>query len=225
MSEGPSRDDRLMDHLGLYRISLRPIVERLFFDGKNSGNVIQRLLNQKRIQSRSGLPRRMRYYQLSAAEAKTRGFPVGRTEPFGSQALNTHLGVLWFCCAGETRRHLVEPDDLQRQFGEGLPSGPHAVEQDYAMHRLWRLRVAAAEAEDNSLIRWLRKEMAALSRHSQLATPLRTRQYAFMLLVDTKTRVPALEQSILEAGLTEDALIQVEFAPSHLTLAEAVKQL
>ena len=51
---------------------------------------------------------------------------------------------------------------------------------------------------------------------------MKTRQFGFGLLVDTTTRVTALQQTIEESGLGEDAFIFVEFAPSHLTLHTAL---
>lgn len=222
MTEERTRDDRILDHIGLYRLSIRPIIERLFFGGKNSGNVIQRLLEQKRIQTREGLPRRMRYYQLSANEATNRGIPVYRTQPFGSQALNQHLAALWFCNMGSQPRHLLEKQDLEKRFPEDLPPGTYCIERSPDGHRLYRIRTGSSDADDTSLVRWLRHEIAASSKSEALSQPMTTRQFGFGLLVDTTTRVTALQQTIEESGLAEDAFIFIEFAPSHLTLHTAL---
>ena len=222
MTESRTRDDRILDHIGLYRLSIRPIIERLFFDEKNCGNVIQRLLDQNRIQSREGLPRRMRYYQLSPNEAKSRGIPVHRTQPFGSQALNHHLAVLWFCNMGSQPRHLLEKQEQEKRFPEDLPAGAYCIERSPDGHRLYRFKIGSSDTDDTSLIRWLRHEITASSKSEALMQPMKTRQFGFGVLVDTTTRVTALQQTIEESSLAEDAFIFVEFAPSHLTLHTAL---
>ena len=49
-----NRDEKVLRHIGLYRLSLRTIISRLFFAGKDPGNVLQppfgcesRLLGQR----------------------------------------------------------------------------------------------------------------------------------------------------------------------------------
>ena len=40
---GRARDERILAHVGLYHVSLRPLVERLFFAGHDARNVLGRL--------------------------------------------------------------------------------------------------------------------------------------------------------------------------------------
>lgn len=76
MADTPTRDDRILDRIGLSSISLRPIIERLFFEGKNCGNVIRRLTKQGKIVSRPGLPSRIRYYQLATPAVDGNAFII-----------------------------------------------------------------------------------------------------------------------------------------------------
>lgn len=219
------RDEKILEHLGRYRISLRPILERLFFEGRTSGNVMQRLLKAGRVHSREGLPNRIRYYQLSASEARKRSVPTGRTEPFAAQALNVHLGVLWFCCIEKPSCHRIEEKTLKGQF-EKPPRGPLCVERSSdGSHRLWHIRVATADTEDTNLVRALRTDITDAVANRELVDPITSGQFGFVVLVDTEARKHALANSLADNESLTPASIEVHFAPSHETLPVALKNL
>lgn len=223
--ESRSRDDRILDHIGLYSISLRPVLERLFFDGRNCGNVIQRLTRQEKIVSRPGLPSRIRYYQLTPSEATARAFPQHRTEPLGTQAINKHLAVLWHCCIADGKRYRLERSDVKSKVSKHLPPGDYAVEQNDGKHRITRLRIASSDAEDSSILRWVRGEISKAAKHPALRRLQRSGQIAYTLLADVETRIPSLEKTLDDSGLLEQATVVVSFAPSPQTLAIALRQL
>ena len=105
------RDEKILDHIGRYRLTLRPVLDCLFFadDSSGCGNVLTRLIQQGYVQARQVLPRRRCYYQLTRMGAAGR-VPESRTRPLHGQALRTWLGILWFCFMEERRRRLLEPD-------------------------------------------------------------------------------------------------------------------
>ena len=223
--ESRTRDDRILDHIGLYSLSLRPVLERLFFNGKNCGNVVQRLTKQGKIVSRPGLPSRVRYYQLTASEATARAFPQHRTEPLGTQAINKHLAILWHCCLADGTRHRIERGDVKSNVSEHLPPGDYAVEQFEGNHRIVRLRIASSDAEDSSIVRWVRGEVGKAAKHPHLSRLQRSGQVAYVLLADTKTRIPSLQRSLEDSGLLEQSTVVVAFAPSPQTLPVALRNL
>lgn len=223
--EERSRDDRILDHIGLYSITLRPVIERLFFEGKNCGNVIQRLTKQGKIVSRAGLPSRIRYYQLTPSEATARAIPQHRTEPLGTQAINKHLAILWHCCLTEGSRHRLERADVKSEISEHLPPGDYAVEQLDDNHRIVRLRLATSDAEDSSIVRWVRGEVGKAAKHPLLRRLQGSGQVAYALLADVETRIPSLERSLEDSGLLEQATVNVKFAPSPQTLPAALRNL
>lgn len=225
MADTPTRDDRILDHIGLYSISLRPVIERLFFEGKNCGNVIQRLTKQGKIVSRPGLPSRIRYYQLATSEAIARSFPQHRTEPLGTQAINKHLAILWYCCLADGVRHRLERGDVKNNVSEHLPPGDYAVEQLEDNHRIVRLRVASSDAEDSSIVRWVRGEVSKAAKHPLLNRLQRSGQVAYTLLADTETRIPSLQRSLDDSGLLEQSTVVLAFAPSPQTLPAALRNL
>lgn len=224
MKTATERDQLITEHIGRYRISLRHIIEQLFFDGKNAGNVIQRMIKNEVLHSRTGLPNRLRYYQLTTTEARNQSVPVNRCKPFAAQALNVHLGILWYCCAYETKRHRIETKVLKGQF-ENYPRGPHCVEKTEEGHKLSHIRICTAETEETNLIRRLREDVRDAYEHKELIDPIRAGQYGFVVLVETKSRIKSLKRSLAQQDFAEDADIEVAFAPSHQTLHQALKEI
>src|SRR3972149_107866 len=96
------RDLSILRHVGLYRITLRPVLERLFFAGGSWGAVLQRLRSDGWLQA-GKFPRNVSYYQLTPKAAAYLALPLSRATPFGAQALHKHLAILWFCWMGQPR--------------------------------------------------------------------------------------------------------------------------
>src|SRR6478672_11983998 len=105
------RDEAIEKHIGENVLSIRAVIEAQFFKGKSSDHVLNRLVNQGKIQCRDGLPGGLSYYQLSKAEAQTLGFPEHRSRPRRSRALREALAVLWFCCMSEPSRRRIDRQD------------------------------------------------------------------------------------------------------------------
>src|SRR5262245_10225017 len=59
------RDKKILWHIGLHGVSIREVVEHLFFDGKSSGNVMQRLRNDGLIEDAARLPGNFTCYSLT----------------------------------------------------------------------------------------------------------------------------------------------------------------
>ena len=101
------RDAKILNHIGRYRLTLRPVLDRNFFstDSSGCGNVLARLIRRGYIQPRIGLPKRRRYYQLTSRGAEGR-VAVARTRILRGQ---TTRNSCWQSAgndsssAGETR--------------------------------------------------------------------------------------------------------------------------
>ncbi|MFH1747362.1 MAG: hypothetical protein ABIG44_10005, partial [Planctomycetota bacterium] len=196
----PSRDDDILDHIGLYRISLRFIIEHRFFEGGNCGNVVQRLIKQKRIQSVDGLPGSLAYYQLTLGEARARSLPQDRGRALGPRALATHLAVLWFCCLPSVPRRRLEVGELEKLFGE-VPSGCPHVAQAGSKPRVYRVYLVSSATRTADVIKRLRSEIAAAVRKRPLDTWIAGGRYVFALLTDAVPRAQALARAVQRAEL------------------------
>src|SRR4051794_24289141 len=125
------RDDRIIRHIAKYGLSIRPVIEKLFFDGGTSDHVISRLIKERRIASYAGIPGGLCYYQLTLSEARARGVPEHRSRPKKGTALREALQVLWFCCMTEKNRNRLERKRVGELFGNGNGGGkPHCAEAE-----------------------------------------------------------------------------------------------
>lgn len=207
------RDEQVLSHIGLYRITLRHVLARVFFDGGNPGNLIQRLLSEGRITVRQGLPSRVSYYQLSLAEVRRRGLPADRSRPPHGQALASHLGALWYCSEPGTQRRRLETHELQQLFGSDHARVPHCIEAGSPPHIL-RIQVVAPRASLPTAVRMLRRRIERLREHTVLGPWIRNRQYCFLMLADDSRRAEGLRRLLHERGADRRAEIVVGEAPS-----------
>lgn len=217
------RDDRILAHVGLYQLTLRCVLEELFFDGANCGNVVQRLVAAKQLQIREGLPDRLSYYQLTRAEANRRGLPESRARALQNQALHTALAVLWFCSMSSVKRHRLEPQDVDQFFPETIPASIHCIERESDRHRLIRVKVVDPGSEDSSIIRSLRKAVFQTIERPGLRPWVTTGHYSFGIITETTARVERIRQIIADdEQLSASASFLVEQAPGVRTLKQAI---
>jgi hypothetical protein len=218
------RDDQILRHLALYRISFRAVLSRQFFGGGNPGNVITRLLAEGRIQSREGLPQRLRYYQLTAAEAARLGVPLGRTRAPKPQAFLTHLGAVWHCCVdpGVQDRRRLERNELAHLFGDNPPKGAHII-QSVPTPRVFRILVSGPATPARTIFKSLRKRIEAARRSTILAPWLKKHQYAFLVLLEGESRIARVQELIKTNGIDQRAVIDLRHAPDHRTAAHSLR--
>jgi len=218
------RDNKILRHIGLYRITLRPVLERLYFAGRSSGNVLQRLRDDGYIAG-AKLPGRVSYYRLSCKGVQHLQLPLSRATAFGAQALQTHLGILWFCCMGETRRFRTEGESLSKLFPGNAPKGEHCVEQG-DRQRLYQVYVPGPDTPVRRIVRELRKRFHEARLDASVERWMDGRLYAFATLVDTDKRRKALRAALKSAPegdqpLISHAYFRVEVVPGIRTIKDA----
>lgn len=219
------RDERILKHIGLYRVSLRAVIEELFFDGKSCDHVIQRLLDEGRIQALDGLPEKLSYYQLTLRETRARGIPKHRADPRGPR-LSEDLAVLWFACMGKRPRPRLERKPLDKVFGRGPGMGvPHCREHiSEAEQVIYRIRAAGPDTDDTRLLRdiewWARAGLA----HPQLGPYLLEHLYAFAILVEHPDRADRLKDLLRRREALSGIRIHIESVPGQLRLAAALRE-
>lgn len=222
------RDQKILTHIGRYRISLRAVLGRLFFDGRDCGNVMKRLRGQGFVRSLQGLPGRISYYQLTEQGTALMGFPRSRASPVEAQALHTHLGILWFCCVGKRSRFRLEKRDLDAFFGGQELSGHHCLEErgDRGV-RLYRLYVPTFDADNQTVLTQIRNGILAARLNPSVREWITSRRYAFAVLVETDERRAFLARAIRKGPDPLIALshIHTEIVPGHRTIQEKLREL
>ena len=221
------RDILILRHIGLYRLTLRNTLERLFFDGKSSGNVIQRLSKEGWIISQSGLPAKISYYQLSSKAVRHLGLPINRATHLGNQALHTALATLWFCCMSPTPRIRLEESDLINTLGilpPGAPQSPYCVEVQQ-VPRIYRIRVCAPNSSVENITKTLRQNIRSAINCNELAPWITHNNHAIIVLGSTPSRCQAILAAAKNAQLTELMTIESAVVPSHDTLPMMLEEL
>lgn len=223
-----SRDINILKHIGLYWISIRPILERTFFDGRKCGNVMHRLIKKDGyVQSRLGLHRTRSYYQLTERGASLLGLPRSRAASLGTQALPTRLAILWFCFMGQTRRYHLDRQRVRQMLGPDAPPGVYCLEESQP-GRLYLMRVLGDRTSPANVLRALRNAIARVRQCERASEWMNARRLAFAVLVETKERAGVVKEAVSnyvdeDGPLHEQVYVHVAVAPGPRTLKEALR--
>lgn len=235
------RDLRILKHIGMYRITLRPILARLYFDGNESAmaNVLKRLNAPETVKAgrraeapsssglikvRGGLPGNISYYQLTRLGARRVGVPEYRAEPFGNQALNLHLALLWFCCAGGSQRFRVSDEDFP-----SIPPGEYCVTAG-ERKKLLRVYAPTETAERSSIHRTIAEHAELLLSHPSTAQAVRDRSIGLAILVHSYEQGSELMRAMRSGKGTFGKLLTlmhvvIKPVPSIATLSGMIHEL
>lgn len=218
------RDIAILRHIGLYRLTLRAALDRVFFNGVPPGDVLQRLRDAGDIVTRK-LPGNTSYYQLSTQGVNLIGVPADRAQPFGPNALLTHLAILWFCTMDGVERHRLEPSHLE---ANGIPTdaltGDHCVEiREQGKGRILQVYVPGTRTSPDRIRRRLRESLNRALDNSTGRRLIEARQYGFAVLVDIETKRKHIKDIVARTKLGRHPLqhwahFQVNLAPSPATL-------
>lgn len=238
------RDKLILAHLGLYRISLRPVMARMFFDGNDTalGNVLRRLSksdensektkNKKKkeglICARTGLSGNMSYYQLTRAGATAIGVPIDRSENFGDLALDQHLAILWFCCMTDKPRFRIEDADVQNALKVDIP-GSYCVGQEGEGLRMFRVYAPTESTQKDSLLRTIKSCIEKLESNDETAAWLKARTLGLGILVRSagqrKSVIEIMRSPRRGSTLLNRTIYRVEIVPSFSTLQSTIKNI
>jgi hypothetical protein len=217
------RDDQILNHIGRYRVSIRAVIEELFFDGATCDHVLQRLSNEKRINTFRRLPGRLSYYQLSLTEARHRGIPGDRAGNRTSYSLREALAVLWFCCMSEKPRRRVELKELS-EFGipETHTNKPHCSEFEEGRGVIYRIFTPSPGAREDYLFVSLKRDAVAVLEQPELKDWAAAGAYAFAVLFETEGRLIRFKRR-LETDTTFPVQVHLSLVPGPHRLAYTIR--
>jgi hypothetical protein len=222
VDSSPSRYEAIVEHLGRYRLSIRRVIEHLFFEGKSCSDVLSRLIEQQRVQDRSAqkgqafFHGRVSYYQLTPREAARHqpSFPRNRAGLFEEYALLKHFSVLWFCCMGPQRRQRLEPEEVHEVCGVKVPrQGAYCINLTDPL-RLYSVYVPGNTIGDTRLLKKVREDVETGLHQEQLSSWITDHHYAFAVLVQNRERQKGLEEKFTSLRADTRAHILVETVPS-----------
>jgi hypothetical protein len=216
-----NRDELLLEHIGRYTISIRRIMEELFFDGGSCGNALDRLVEKQLIQRvTKALEGNYSYYQLTVKGAKNRGLPPNKGLAKSGEALAQNLAALWFSCKGHLSRERLTESELEGLFG--APKGQNVIHvaqtgaaDQTTVFRLFvpseNTRVKKGYVQGLQKIAWQEMENKRLRPWIDRGT------YSFAILVHNSFRKEELER-LIPAQDFPKIRIHVELAPTPSTL-------
>jgi hypothetical protein len=207
-------DLRILNHIGRYTITLRRVLQVLFFPSGSPQAALDRLDRLgyiKRIERQ--LPGNFSYYQLTKRGASVLNISENKAKPKEAKGLAQDLAALWFSCMEESARKRLSEAEMKTLFG--APKGGnviHAaqVEEEPTVFRLFipeadtnlerystTLKRAAHQAcADERLIRWIERGT-----------------YQFAVLLTNEGRVEKLAE-LIRAEDYPDLRIRLAVAPS-----------
>ncbi len=219
-----ARDDKILKHIGKHSLSIRAVIERLFFDGATCDHVINRLLKEGRIVSEPGIPGGLCYYRLSLSEARARSVPEHRSRPKKGAALRHSLQVLWFCCMSDKIRTRLERTQIASEFGSGRGSGkPHCAESHQKKLIVYRVHAPGPNSRDEYLMKTIQGDYEEAKKRPELWGWMETRSFGFAVLVETPERKERLRRLINKRG-PSDIRIIVEVVPGLSTIGVMLRK-
>lgn len=214
-----TRRERILEHIGRYHFSIRPVIQKLFFEGKSCDNVLQALIEQGLVQVRGGalaLPGGWSYYQLAPGTVAQLTLPSARGRPLSPTSLERNLAILWFCCMSEPRCARLDHRHLIAHFGADR-AGDYALELSSA-ERVYRLFVVSPNARTDYYLKAVRADLDAAHGNADLARHLAAKRYGYALLVSSRAWKAKAEEALRKTGLAKAAPFRIQTVPSAATL-------
>ena len=235
LSNMTNRDEEIIEHIVLYRISIRPVLRRLSFFPTDASmeNVLQRLMKEKRIQSvgskdgKAPIDGGFSYYAPTPQECKRRNIPKERQDRT-TGPLHQALAVLWFCCMTPVRRARMEREDFAELFPDISSNDPHCIEERDEVATLYRVYVPGSTSGTKYVLKQqLQEDVQKLAEHPEARKLLLSKEFAFAILVEDPGRQRKLIADLakIQPTLPCQPHIIVELAPGPTTLKTALKEM
>jgi hypothetical protein len=211
------RDEEILRHLARHRLSIRPVLQRLFFKSPDAvGNVLARLMKAGLLES-SKFPDGYSYYQLTDEGAKALGLPETPRvrDEHGAHAA---LASLWFCSMDEHRRLLLTVAEEVELLGGNDPGAVHCLQPAGEWSVLHELYVPGPGTDEENVIDRLRKRIEKRRSDPRMRDWVTSRNLGFAVLVEKEERRQTLKNRIGKAELRRFTSVVVELAPGPATL-------
>lgn len=199
-----NRDQSILEHIGLYRVSIRRAISKACMGGRDCGSVIHDLCERGFLSKAQVLAQRRTCYRLTRKATEYLGLPESVAREDAGQALHINLAILWHCVLtelppGEERRRLSQVE-LESFFPERTPDAPHTINAIDGRHRIMRIYVPGAGTKTKAIKGWVRQVLESSAAHPALHEWQERRQYGFAILVHTEGRRARLSKLLRSGG-------------------------
>lgn len=210
----------ILEHIGRYRISFLPVMERVYGGLGNVKGTIQKLQKAGLITARG---REAGYgsilggytaYQVTAKGAKQIGVTVKRAKLLSETELEISFRILWLCCMGNPRYRFLEERHLVQLFNHPLKSRTvHYCMEMEREHRVYRIRLIGQESDDDYALSQIRKDLTECGELPIVKEFCQYGRYGNLLVVSKPERRRRLEERVNKQGLKELGHVRVAQVP------------
>lgn len=190
--------DRILKHTARYGLTLRPVLDRLYYDGVENG--CERDVTELRkdglldvaensVEDKQRRTARFSYYHLTRKATALLGVPESRGKKPGPEAVTRNLAILWYCTMRPERSYRLEraevADLLSSPSGASVttePSGYHCLS---LLDRYRLLQIYVPTATVPEIMNELRKRIGEARRNPALKEAMWSGQYGFLVLVES----------------------------------------
>lgn len=217
------RDAKIIDHVGLYQLTIAHAVRRLYFPAyllpnrdealKRAGDTLSALVRQKKLAVHK-FPGGLKYYTLPAKKP-------------GTEAVDYDLATLWLSAMGESRYRRLLRTDLKQLF-EKPPHHHvrHVVADEVGGPMVLRVYPTATD---------LKQTLASIKRHVQEARKkfrpqLEAGDYGFAVICETESKAADVQAELERKRpgtnrLINEAMFLVTTAPTSKTVTSTLKHM
>jgi hypothetical protein len=229
MSSG-ELDREILAHIGRFRISIREIVSRLFFDGhsEKATDALTRLRDEGRLQIHTrALGETYSYYQLTAKGCAEVGVSAERARALTGKGLSNSLAALWFTHMNGRRRAHLPTEKLLR----GCPPPPgqalHVAEEiSPSAWCVYRLQMVAEKATHTYAFAQIEKTASDYCTIENGEAFLRSGVYGFAVLVHEPSKRDRFVEALpsLLTKLPDGVRVIIEAVPTPHNIKHFLSQ-
>lgn len=185
----------LLAHVYRYRVTLRPVLARMLFNGRDADHALRCLREAHYLVSRPG-PGGTAIYTLTRRGAALLGSDE-RGRKFGPQALHQHLSVLRFCFEGFPLRVRVDDDhSIRVMLGSDYSKVAHVAERGKNGTVLFNCYAPGETTRVKAVKRRTRHYIHAAYLQAEHRRMILDRRYGFVILVETEGRRKHLRKAL-----------------------------
>jgi hypothetical protein len=207
-------DIRILHHIGRYTVTLRRVLQLLFFDGGSAEGSLKRLERMGYIQRiERQLSGNFSYYQLKKKGASVINVSENKAKPKELKGLAQDLAALWFCCMGDRPRKRLSDPELRSLFG--APKGGNVIHAAQAEDdpTVFRLFIPEADTNLERYAATLKRAAHQICSDEKLIRWIERGTYQFAVLLTNEARTEKLAD-LIRAEDFPDLRIELHVAPS-----------
>jgi hypothetical protein len=212
-----ARDQSILEHIALYRVSIRRAISLACLGGRDCGQIIQDLLTDGYVTSEQTLAQRRSCYRLTRKATEHLGLPESMARIDAGKALHVNLAILCRCILQEPQpaqpqSRRLSLAELESLFPEQIPEAAHIIESSPAGNRVMRVYVPGADTKTKAIAHWIRGMLAKSNANPILRPWIEQRKYGIAILVHTEGRRARLSRLLRTGGAagTHNAAPQAE---------------